>query len=87
MGHDTHQQDTTTKTPKVSSTSAIWLVIIVILLFVSAVNFVNVMGHDEEGGHGEAHTTEQNAHDATNHNSTHIGDHDHEDLTEEDMHH
>ncbi|RYE21515.1 MAG: hypothetical protein EOP51_15445, partial [Sphingobacteriales bacterium] len=62
--HDTHHPE---NKPEVSFRSSVWLVIILAGLFVAAVNFVSVMGHDEEGhgGHGEAHQTEAAAHGAS----------------------
>jgi hypothetical protein len=38
-------------------------------LFIAAVNFVRIMGHDDEGGHGTEHATEHAApaHDGTTH--------------------
>lgn len=50
MAHDTHH--TATNTSKVPSISSFWLILILAGVFVAAVNFVNVMSHDD-GGHGE----------------------------------
>lgn len=56
--HDTHHQPAEA-TPTTSFRSSVWFVIILAGLFIAAVNFVNVMGHDEGEGHGsEAHHTE-----------------------------
>lgn len=78
MSHDTHthhvQED---KRPGSSFTSAIWFVILVVGLFVAAVNFVDVMSHDD-GGHDAGHATEHAApaghgkanHDAQGHEGT-----------------
>jgi hypothetical protein len=38
--------------------SSFWFVVILAGLFIAAVNFVDVMGHDEESEHGSGHTTE-----------------------------
>jgi hypothetical protein len=54
--HDTHHQAAETK-PTTSFRSSVWFMIILAGLFVAAVNFVNVMSHDEGEGHGE-HGTE-----------------------------
>ena len=57
MGHNTHAHDThhnKDNKPGSSFTSAFWLIIILAGLFIAAVNFVNVMGHDE-GGHDGGH--------------------------------
>ncbi len=55
--HDTHHQPED-KTPTTSFRSSVWLVIILAGLFVAAVNFINVMGHDDAEGHGGGHGTE-----------------------------
>jgi hypothetical protein len=60
--HDSHHTPAETK-PTTSYRAAFWFVIILAGLFVAAVNFVNVMGHDE-GGHGAGHETHE-AHGAT----------------------
>lgn len=57
MSHETHHPSD--KTPKTSSSSAFWFVLILAGLFVAAVNFVNVMGHDEGGGHGATHEAKE----------------------------
>lgn len=57
MAHETthHHHDTPLdKTPATPFKSSFWFVIILVGLFVAAVNFVNVMGHDD-GGHGGGH--------------------------------
>jgi hypothetical protein len=53
MSHDTHQH-TEAKGPKTPLGSAFWFVLVLVLLFIAAVNFVNVMSHDEGEGHGAA---------------------------------
>lgn len=60
MSHDTHHTSTNDKKPGSSFTSAIWFVLLVAGLFIAAVNFVDVMGH-EDAGHGDAHGTEHAA--------------------------
>lgn len=58
MGHDTHHSTPAETRPTASFRSSFWLVVILAGLFVAAVNFISVMGHDEEGGHA---TTEHAA--------------------------
>ena len=59
MAHETHHDAHQQETKKISSnfSSSFWFVIIVVGLFVAAVNFVGVMSHDDggHGAHGEAH--------------------------------
>jgi hypothetical protein len=70
--HDTHHTPADTK-PNTSYYAAFWFVVIIAGLFVAAVNFVNVMSNDDEGGHGAGghateHTTEHGGaatHEAT----------------------
>jgi len=57
MSHETHHHPQDNK-PTTSYNSAFWFVIILVGLFIAAVNFVNVMGHDEEEGHGGHESTE-----------------------------
>ncbi len=65
MGHDTHHDTHHTVSERTQSTtsfgSAFFFVLILAGLFIAAVNFVNVMGHDDEGGHDSGHTTEHAA--------------------------
>lgn len=66
MSHDTHTTGhSTANSSKSSFGASFWLVVILAVLFISAVNFVTVMSHDE-GGHGEGHHTEatHDGHDA-----------------------
>ena len=65
MSHETHHSHTSDKSPKTSYTSAFWFVVILVGLFIGAVNFVNVMGHDE--GH------EAGGHEATEHTTGPVG--------------
>lgn len=68
-----HQADD--KKPTVPFRSSLVFVVFLIALFVAAVNFIDVMGHDADAGHGGGHTTEAAHHDAA-------ADHgDHEDVT------
>lgn len=69
--HHPHNEANTSKT---SFTASFWLVIILVGLFIAALNFIEVMSHDD-GGHG-GHATEathapaghgQDAHEATQH--------------------
>lgn len=55
--HDTNHASSEMKKSATSYRSAFWFVIILVGLFIAAVNFVNVMGHDEGEGH-EGHATE-----------------------------
>lgn len=64
-GHDDHghepQSFPADKTPKVASSSSLWVALILIGLFVAAVNFISVSSSSEEGhggGHGGGHTKE-----------------------------
>ena len=62
MSHETqHSKENTTST---SFKSSIWFVLILVGLFIAAVNFVNVMGHDD-GGHGTAEHGGQIHHPST----------------------
>ncbi len=66
MSHETHhhhhQADPRpTRTPFIAS---FWFVIILVGLFIAAVNFVKVMGHDD-GGHGEGHGAAPHTQEAT----------------------
>lgn len=71
MAHDTHHDSHHEVTERTQSTtsfgSAFFFVLILAGLFIAAVNFVNVMGQDEEGGHDGGHATEHAtpAHEAT----------------------
>ena len=57
--HDTTHHGTSDQERSKSSFSAsFWIVIILVGLFIAALNFINVMGHDEEGGHGGPATHE-----------------------------
>lgn len=74
MAHDTHHDthgthhDVSDRTQsRTSFASAFFFVVILAGLFIAAVNFVKVMGHDDEGGHGTEHSTEHTVptHEAT----------------------
>lgn len=58
MGHDNHHSTPAETRPTASFRSSFWLVVILAGLFVAAVNFISVMGHDEDAGHA---TTEHAA--------------------------
>lgn len=60
--NDIHHADD--QKPTVPFRSSLIFVLFIIALFVAAVNFVNVMGHDTDGGHGAGHGTEAAHHDA-----------------------
>lgn len=68
MAHEAHHDNHAPAEvkPTTSFRSAYWFVIILVFLFVASVNFVSVMGHDEEAGHGGEHHTEA----AAGHGST-----------------
>ena len=56
MSHEAHSTSTQ-QSPSTSFNSALWFVIVIVVLFVSAVNFISVMGgtHEEkEATHTEA---------------------------------
>lgn len=56
MSHDTHHGHGTENKAKISFGNSFWLVIILVGLFIAAINFVQVesAGEGHEGGHGEA---------------------------------
>lgn len=82
MSHDTHTTPVDNK-PGSSFTSSIWFMLIIAGLFVAAVNFVNVMNHDD-GGHGEeGHATEH----AAPHHSQDASHEGHGDEHHEEAHH
>lgn len=82
MSHDTHQ--TEDNKPGSSPASAIWFMIILAFVFISAVNFVEVMGHDDSG-HGDAgHATE---HAAPAHGEDAHGGHGEAEHGHEEAHH
>lgn len=59
--HETHHGDNhhpTEETPATPFRSSFWFVVILAGLFIAAVNFVDVMGHDDGEGHGTGHATE-----------------------------
>lgn len=65
MSHETHEaaHHGTDKKLDNSLKSSFWFVIILAVLFIAAINFVDVMGNDE-GGHGGGHEG------TTHHNNT-----------------
>src|ERR1043165_4126782 len=70
MSHDTHNAHSTENKTIISFKNSFWLVIILVFLFIAALNFIQVesAGEDEHGGH-EATTHE--THKATGHEATH----------------
>lgn len=59
MSHEAHHEEPKNK-PQAAGKTSFWFVLILICLFVAAVNFVNIMGNDSEEGHeGAEHATEQ----------------------------
>lgn len=66
MSHDTHTTSQNSNNPTTGFRSSFWLVVILASLFIAAVNFVGVMSHDSEEGHGE-HATEAPAHGEATH--------------------
>jgi hypothetical protein len=75
MAHEAHHESNHAQAdnkPNTSSSASFWFVIILIGLFISAVNFVSVMSHDT-GGHGEGHSTEHSA--PATHETSHEGAH------------
>ena len=57
--------------PNISSSAALWAVLIFVGLLVGAINFVKAMSHDEDHGGGHGAATEQ--HDATSGHGTSHG--------------
>jgi hypothetical protein len=75
--HDAaHHQHNEANKSKTSFTASFWLVIILVGLFIAALNFIEVMSHDDGGGHG-GHATEAThapaagGHEADHHDATH----------------
>lgn len=56
MAHETHHG--TENKSKTALSSSFWFVLILAGLFIAAVNFINVMSHDD-GGHGAGHETHE----------------------------
>ena len=54
--HHAHNEEPRSKSSFIAS---FWFVVILVGLFIAALNFINVMGHDDEG-HG-GHATHENA--------------------------
>lgn len=89
MAHETHHatSHSTEKSSKSSMSASFWFVLILVGLFIAAVNFVNVMSNEHEEGegattehmheavapeaHGEAHAAE--AATATTADTAHTG--------------
>jgi hypothetical protein len=59
MSHGTHNDTISERTKsQVSFQSSFWLIVILVGLFIAALNFINVMGKGEEGKEGKAETEE-----------------------------
>ena len=75
MSHDAQHGHATENKAIISFGNSFWLVIILVGLFIAAINFVQVesAGEGHEGGHGEAtHEMHQGGHEAAgNHEATH----------------
>lgn len=73
MSHDAHHTESKIK-PQAAGKPSFWFVVIIVGLFIAAINFVNVMGHDSDEGHGAAtHGTEHHATEKhTTQGATHI---------------
>lgn len=71
MSHEAHHHQPVDK-PSTSFPSAIWLVLVIVGLFLAAVNFVGAMSSDHESGsgHGAKHKMHQNTTEA-NHETSH----------------
>lgn len=61
MSHETH--GTGENKTIISFKNSFWLVVILVGLFVAALNFIQAESGGEEHGHGEAHGTEIKAHE------------------------
>lgn len=69
MSHDTHHHSEPKAKSQAAGKPSLWFSFILIGLFIAAVNFVNVMGHDEEGHGAAEHATEEKH---TTQGATHI---------------
>ena len=59
MAHETHNDANSERNKSiVSFKSSFWLVVILVGLFIAALNFVNVMGEHKEGHEAKAEATE-----------------------------
>jgi|GEM_PF-1716122 len=67
MSHDTHHGQTAENKAKISFGNSFWLVIILVGLFIAALNFVQAESGSE--GHGDGH--EPAHHEAQHHEATH----------------
>lgn len=74
MSHEAHHgaAHSTENKPKTSLNSSFWFVLILVLLFVAAINFISEMGHSEghEGGHEATHTEHAAGGHGTEHGAT-----------------
>jgi hypothetical protein len=60
MAHNTHHGDSKENTSIISFKNSFWLVVIIVGLFIAALNFIQVESEGgEEHHHGEAHKTHE----------------------------
>lgn len=64
MSHDTHQLPNKENKTIISFKNSFWLIIILVFLFVAALNFIQVESAGEGEGHGAAHETTHDIHNA-----------------------
>ncbi len=72
MSHETHHHPVDPRPTKTPFISSFWLVIILVGLFIGAVNFVKVMSHTE-GGHGATEHTKEATSSQTLEGETGVG--------------
>ena len=75
MSHDTHNGHSTENKTIISFKSSFWLIIILVGVFVAALNFIQAESGGEEGheGHGEATHEMHHAAGHEGHEATHEG--------------
>ncbi len=79
MSHEAHNDSAHAQTeskPTTSSRASFWFVVILAGVFIAAVNFVSIMGHDSEehGVHGHATEHVMPAHDNMHEEGHHAAD-------------
>jgi len=84
--HDSHHTGNESNKTQTSSRASFWFVVILVGLFIAAVNFVTVMSHDDGGGHG-GHGTEHAAPAHETHADGHHAEAAHEEAGHEEAHH
>jgi len=67
MSHDTHHAHSTENKAIISFKNSFWLVIILVGLFVAALNFIQVEGKGSEEGHGAHGAATHEAHGGAGH--------------------